>query len=480
MSSSPTITIGVVPRERFALGAETIKRIVKNTNLPYRLIVVDCNIPEPYCHQIEQALPSGIAVEVLRFGSYLLPNESRNQVISATTDEFVCLIDNDVLVEPGWLERMLDACKAEAAGVVRPTVLKHGKVHFDCRLGPVSAAIGSPGNREQIGNLTEANESDLKKSRRVVNWLEMHCLLFRRDVFSEIGLLDKRLNTREHVDLSMALRAKNIPIVFEPASVVHFVPPPPVQPMERDFFHFRWDPAQAVISNARIKTQRNLTRYCSNIDWVIARQSRTSGLKNLVNELWQKPAFLKSLPGRVKWNLVERKKQWQRSTARKRFGNLPGLEGGPLRIPLHDKNTGYIRAGAVTFGVERRLPAHGDPGVSLHVFSEHDGGELVERFRVDCLHDSPHYHYVFQQQKINQKFFLDPMVVKDAHTWALDMIQKRLPAIFSTVGGAEIEKLVDMAEIERVLPKVAQELQSAASWADPNGDEQGYPATGKN
>ncbi len=470
MGTTPSVTIGVIPRERFNLAAEAIRRIVEHTSVPYRLVIVDCNTPERYRSQVEQALPANAPVDVLRFDRYLLPNESRNHVVAAThcenseNDAFVCLIDNDVLVEPGWLERLLAACEEESAGVARPAVLKFSKVHFDCRLGPASLAIGSPGHRSRIGGWTRTSEFDPDQGRRRVEWLEMHCLLFRTSVFSVVGQLDETLNTREHVDLSLALRAKNVPIVFEPSSRVHFVPPPPVRADERAFFFFRWDTSKAVASNARVKTKWNLAHYRSNIDWVVARQSRVDRVRHFVNELSERLAFVRSLRGRIERAVNEGRKQWSRSMARRRLGNLTGLEAVPLRNPIHDENTRYIRAGSVTFGVERRLPRHSDPGVSLHVFTEHDGGRLLERFRVNCLHDSPHYHYIFQDQGINQKFWIDPLAVNDTQAWALDLIRRRLPQIFATVDGAETAALADMVEIDRVLPEVASAMRRATDW----------------
>ena len=49
MTSAPSVTIGVVPRERFSLAAEAIERIVEHTSVPYRLVVVDTTISGNIC-----------------------------------------------------------------------------------------------------------------------------------------------------------------------------------------------------------------------------------------------------------------------------------------------------------------------------------------------------------------------------------------------------------------------------------------------
>jgi hypothetical protein len=94
MSTSPSIVIGVIPRERFALTGEVLRQIMRHTSQPYRLIVVDCAMPERFRQEIETILGGRPHAEVLHFDRYLLPNESRNRVIEATNEEYVCLIDN--------------------------------------------------------------------------------------------------------------------------------------------------------------------------------------------------------------------------------------------------------------------------------------------------------------------------------------------------------------------------------------------------
>ena len=83
MGTTPSVAIGVIPRERFNVAAEAVRRIVKHTSVPYRLVIIDCNMPERYRSEVEHALPASAPVDVLRFDRYLLPNESRNHVVAA-------------------------------------------------------------------------------------------------------------------------------------------------------------------------------------------------------------------------------------------------------------------------------------------------------------------------------------------------------------------------------------------------------------
>jgi len=45
---APSIVIGVIPRERFALTGKVLRRIIRCTSEPYRLLIVDCAMLERY------------------------------------------------------------------------------------------------------------------------------------------------------------------------------------------------------------------------------------------------------------------------------------------------------------------------------------------------------------------------------------------------------------------------------------------------
>jgi hypothetical protein len=108
-----TVTIGFFPREQFSLASESLQRIFEYTRLPFNLIVVDCNTPKVYWQQIEQVLKGRSNVKVIHNDHYLQANQLRNLVIQEAKDEFLCFIENDVLVEEGWLSNLIIACKEQ-------------------------------------------------------------------------------------------------------------------------------------------------------------------------------------------------------------------------------------------------------------------------------------------------------------------------------------------------------------------------------
>lgn len=266
------VTIGFVPRERFSLAAESLQRIFDCTRIPFDLIVVDCNIPATYREQMEKVLEGRDNVTVLRRDHYLLPNQSKNLVVAKATGEYLCMIENDVLVQEGWLSTLIAACEEHPADVAVPLIIEGPlgakEVHFDDLLGEVRHVQGSDGPQLEIVPRKGNKNDDRKAARQTVQFMEQHCLLFRRSVFDRIGPYDEELNTRDEIDLSLSLYHAGVPVVFEPKCVVHYIPPFPPRPDETDYFFTKWDLERAANSRRRIREKWNLVEVPGSMEFV--------------------------------------------------------------------------------------------------------------------------------------------------------------------------------------------------------------------
>lgn len=274
------MTIGFVPRDRFCKAAESLQRIFDNTHIPFTLVVVDCNIPERFRREMEEVLEGRDNVKVLRTGRYMLTNEAHNLIMREATGQFLCLIENDILVEDDWLSPLLSACEEYSAEVAVPIILERQeefeKIHFDDRLGHISSIPGADGPKVEIHLRSTSKEYDLDTSRRTIGMLETHCMLCRIDVFQRTGPFDESLNTRAEVDFSLALHHAGARIVFEPKSRVIYSPPPPVFPEERDYYLFKWDLQRAAENHRHLVDKWNLAELPPSTDFVRMRRGLAS------------------------------------------------------------------------------------------------------------------------------------------------------------------------------------------------------------
>jgi hypothetical protein len=121
-------------------------------------------------------------------------------------------------------------------------------------------------------------------------------------------------------------------------------------------------------------------------------------------------------------------------------------------------------------GAERRYEGV-DGGVCLHVFGPRSGtdltatDDLVEYVRFDCFDDEPHYHYVYNAERAQDRVFLDPTLEGDPMAWALERLRTRMPAVLRKVGAPDVAERIDAAALEAAIPAVVAAVEQAAALA---------------
>ncbi|MCC5651557.1 glycosyltransferase [Nostoc sp. XA013] len=288
-----TVTIGFFPREQFSLAAESLQRIFEYTQIPFNLIVIDCNTPKVYWQQIEQVLKGRHNVRVIHKNDYLQANQLRNLVIQEAEDEFLCFIENDVLVEEGWLSYLINACKEQPADVAVPRIIEGPlgatSVHWDPNQGHLRSVQTADGVKwEILPATTDDQHLNRGNHRRTIQLAgEAHCRLYRRSVFDSVAPFDEEVIFLDHLDSSLALYHAKIPVVFEPRSVVHFWHPYPPRPEELGYFFMRWDLEKSAKSLDRIQTKWNLVHLYGDLSFAVER--------NHIGHLYEVREQLKSL-----------------------------------------------------------------------------------------------------------------------------------------------------------------------------------------
>src|SRR5688572_1921456 len=161
----PSITVGFVPRERFSLAPESLRSILDSAAVPFELIVVDCNTPAEYWDEMKKSLLDCKNAKIIRSDRYLLPNQCRNLVLEQARGEFVCLIENDNLVDETWLSRFVSAIEKHEADVIIPLIMEgrpgKAKVHFDEGLGRVREVNTANGTKWEVVHRPGRKENDV-------------------------------------------------------------------------------------------------------------------------------------------------------------------------------------------------------------------------------------------------------------------------------------------------------------------------------
>jgi GT2 family glycosyltransferase len=240
-------TIVVVPRERFSAARDSLESVLANTQEPFDLVYVDGDSPRSLRRWLER-MAEDHGFKLVRRDRYLSPNEARNVGLAEVDTEFVVFLDNDVLVKPGWLQKLIECADETGATAAGPLTCEYDfdTVHF----AGGEVEIREEAEDEEVARRVrdkmyypqrklDAVRSDLV--RKEVQLCEFHCVMARTEAIREIGGLDEGLlNTREHLDFSLSLAKNGGSVWFEPESVVAYLPPPPLKPSDIHFFMLRW------------------------------------------------------------------------------------------------------------------------------------------------------------------------------------------------------------------------------------------------
>jgi GT2 family glycosyltransferase len=233
--TQPKVVLIVGPRERFSSTQTSLESIYRDTNYPFDLVYVDVCTPTPIRRYLE-AQAEEKQFTLLHTDYYVSPTQAKNvglrYVLNHAKDEYkyVVFIENDVIVKPGWLTKLVECAEETNAAVVGP---------LTCIGQPVHQVIHNAGGKSYI--TTEVKDDQIRRyiyqsaaltgkavadvrdklHRKKTDYVEFHCMLVRMAIFDKIGLLDEgMLATREHIDFCFMVTQAGGSIYSEREAVV--------------------------------------------------------------------------------------------------------------------------------------------------------------------------------------------------------------------------------------------------------------------
>ena len=210
---SQLVTVVVVPRERFSFTQRSLEHLLAHTEQPFELIYVDGGSPPGVREYLEQQA-SLRDFRLIRTDHYLVPNAARNLALAQVRTKYVVFLDNDALVSPGWLSKLVDCAESTGAWVVGPVYCEREPIATRIHMaGGMAEIVSEHGRRVFRESYCFAGQSLAKIApslrREPVQMIEFHCVLVRRDAFDRLGPLDEQLmSAAEHTDLCLLTRAR--------------------------------------------------------------------------------------------------------------------------------------------------------------------------------------------------------------------------------------------------------------------------------
>jgi len=243
-SEDPSVTIVIVPRERFSLAPQSLRDVLSQTPAQIPIVVVEGNPPKKVKTQLHQV--GGGRVEFIATDNYLPPNNARNLGFKGVATKYVVFLDNDVWVEPGWLEALVDCAETSEAEVVGPLYRQGRREDREVHMAGGLAHITVRNGRRRVRSSHDFQGKPLdevlpKVSRCETELAEFHGILIRSNTIRDIGGFDEGLlSTREHIDFCMTVRNLGGKVMLEPASQITYTRPPPFAWGDLRYFSLRW------------------------------------------------------------------------------------------------------------------------------------------------------------------------------------------------------------------------------------------------
>jgi GT2 family glycosyltransferase len=235
-----------------------LQSLLERTKEPFDLIVVDGGSPPEVRDYLRQAAEEHRFL-LIRNEEFITPNQARNLVLDHVQTRHVVFVDNDVLVQRGWLTHLVHCAETTGAWVVGPLY---------CEFEPEAKRIHMFGGEVEIRNSSEGvpeyheqhhlahlplNELTAPLTAKQTQLIEFHTVLVQMKAFEKTGRFDEGFFSHaEHGDFCLQVTKSGGDIWVEPRSVITYAPPKRLLGEDRKYFLLRWSEAWCGASYARM------------------------------------------------------------------------------------------------------------------------------------------------------------------------------------------------------------------------------------
>jgi GT2 family glycosyltransferase len=177
---------------------ECLSYLEKYTDLPYELILIDNGSTDGTGDFLK-----GIGARVISNSENKGVYVAWNQGIKAATSEYLCIMNNDILVTPRWASAMMRFSANEPKRIIGPA-MREGALDYP------------------LIPFAEKLTSVCQRAVRRFELCNFSMVLFRKVFFDEVGLFDEKFFiTRGDDDMVLRLKEKGIGEAVTGSAFVH-------------------------------------------------------------------------------------------------------------------------------------------------------------------------------------------------------------------------------------------------------------------
>ncbi len=167
-----------------------VNSIIEHTYSEYKLIVIDNGSTDD---------TKDWSYVTIRNDKNLGFAKSINQGIKAGDSEYICILNNDIIVTPYWLTRMKSHIENKRADIISPCSNYVGNHQM--------VVLGVYKNQQELNAIADKFHEDNKGACEISEIVIGYCMLFKRSMINEIGLFDERFYPGGSEDLDFCWTA---------------------------------------------------------------------------------------------------------------------------------------------------------------------------------------------------------------------------------------------------------------------------------
>jgi len=216
-ASQPQVSIIIPVYGQHLMTYTCLKSIAETcANESIEIIVIDDCSPVP----ASEALSDVTGIRVVRNDVNVGFLKNCNKAAALASGEFVLLLNNDIIVTPGWLAALKDVWSVrDNVGMVGAKL-----IYPDGRLQEAGGIVWRDGSAWNWGRNQDAAKPAYNYLREV-DYTSGACLILKRDFWVQLGGFDERYVPAYYEDTDIAFRIRELgkKVYYQPrAVVVHF------------------------------------------------------------------------------------------------------------------------------------------------------------------------------------------------------------------------------------------------------------------
>lgn len=204
------ISVVVITRHRPHLVADCLRHVFAQDYRPFEVVVVDAS-DDDATEQVMASYSQACYVH-LRGAVHQIPH-SRNEGILRARGDIIAFVDDDSIVQPGWMRNLVADYSSPQIGGVGGLVLAPEQT---ARLGGAIPRITQTGS--VVGDFDVMTASPVE-----VDHLRGCNMSFRREALEKVGGFDTLLdqsNFRDETDVCVGVRHAGFKLIYDPRVAV--------------------------------------------------------------------------------------------------------------------------------------------------------------------------------------------------------------------------------------------------------------------